>query len=50
MKKGRQEGVDNDAEKGRKARMSKGRHTMNDKDRTHRNMNRRENRTEQNRT
>ena len=49
--KGRQEGPEKDAENGRRARMIKERHTMNDKERTGRNMNRREeNRPDQNGT
>ena len=44
MKKGRHEGLEKDAEEGGKAIISKERHTMNDKERTGRNI------TEQNRT
>ena len=44
MKKGRHEGLEKDAEEGGKAIISKERHTMNEKERTGRNI------TEQNRT
>jgi hypothetical protein len=40
MKKGRQEGLEKDKEKGGKAIITKERHTMNDKERTGRNIDR----------
>ena len=51
MKKGIQEGLEKDEEKGRKARILEERRTMNDKDRKDRSMNRTaQTRTEQNKT
>ena len=51
MKKGIQEGLEKDEEKGKKARILEERRTMNDKDRKDRSMNRTtQTRTEQNRT